>query len=65
MRVGVGVSVRILIATKDTQSLFHKKESRETNKYPQTAGIRNHAFILRMHDPYPMRMFRFSSTMTK
>jgi hypothetical protein len=35
------VSVRILIATKDTQGLFHKKEGCKSYKYPQAGEIEN------------------------
>jgi hypothetical protein len=65
MGVRVGVSVRVLIGTKDAQGLFHEEESCKSNKYPQAGEIKINPFNLRIRDPYPMRIFRFSSTMTK
>jgi hypothetical protein len=65
MGVGVGVSMFILVGTKDSQGLFHEKESCKANKYPQAEEIKINSFNLRMRDPYPTRIFRFSSTMTK
>ena len=50
MGVGVGMSVGLLISTKDAQSLFHEKESCKSNKYPQAGIIKINPLNFRILD---------------
>ena len=49
-----------------TRKVFSiKKKAAKPTNIPKLEKIKIKAFNLRMHDSYPIRMFRFSSTMTK